>query len=160
MWAWTIIVTCIAYLPAVLLGPGDEWTFALILSFTGLSIANGGILGSSMSADVIDIDTLRSGQQRGALFMALWALASKFAAALGALVGLNLLDIMGFVPGEHAAGKNSLLFLYIVLPIICWLIAAAIIWNYPITEARHRRIRARVERRLSQNAQLPQGTGA
>jgi glycoside/pentoside/hexuronide:cation symporter, GPH family len=149
MWAWTIIFTCVAYLPATLLGPGDELWFALILSFTGLSIANGGILGSSMSADVIDIDTLRSGQQRGALFMALWALASKFAAALGALVGLNLLDIMGFVPGEHAQGKGSLLFMYIVLPIICWLIAAAIIWNYPITEVRHRRIRARVERRLN-----------
>ena len=153
MWAWTIIFTCVAYLPATLLGPGDELWFALILSFTGLSIANGGILGSSMSADVIDIDTLRSGQQRGALFMALWALASKFAAALGALVALNLLDIMGFVPAEHdAAGKPALLFLYIVLPIICWLIAAAIIWNYPITEVRHKRIRARVERRIAASA--------
>jgi Na+/melibiose symporter-like transporter len=150
MWACTIIVTCIVYLPAVALGPGDEWWFALILSFTGLSIANGGILGSSMSADVIDIDTLRSGQQRGALFMALWALASKFAAALGALLGLNLLDIMGFVPAEHgASGTRSLLFLYVVLPIICWLIAAAIIWNYPITEVRHKRIRERVERKLA-----------
>ena len=156
MWAWTIIVTCVVYLPAVLLGPGDEAWFALILSFTGLSIANGGILGSSMSADVIDIDTLRSGQQRGALFMALWALASKFAAALGALVGLNLLDLLGFVPAEHgAAGTNSLKFLYIVLPIICWLIAAAIIWNYPITEVRHRRIRERVERRLRQSSADP-----
>ena len=152
MWAWTIVFTCVAYLPATLLGPGDQWLFALILSFTGLSIANGGILGSSMSADVIDIDTLRSGQQRGALFMALWALASKFAAALGALVALNLLDLMGFVPREHgASGKPALLFLYIVLPIICWLIAAAIIWKYPITEERHARIRARVARRLNQN---------
>jgi len=152
MWAWTIVFTCVAYFPATLLGPGDQWWFALILSFTGLSIANGGILGSSMSADVIDIDTLRSGQQRGALFMALWALASKFAAALGALVALNLLDLMGFVPREHGAtGKPTLLFLYIVLPIICWLIAAAIIWKYPITESRHARIRARVERRLNQN---------
>ena len=153
MWAWTIIFTCVAYLPATLLGPGDELWFALILSFTGLSIANGGILGSSMSADVIDIDTLRSGQQRGALFMALWALASKFAAALGALVALNLLDIMGFEPADHdAAGKPALLFLYIVLPIICWLIAAAIIWNYPITEVRHKRIRARVERKIAASA--------
>lgn len=159
MWAWTIIVTSAAYLPAVLLGPGDERWFALILAFTGLSIANGGILGSSMSADVIDIDTLRSGQQRGALFMALWALASKFAAALGALVGLNLLDLLGFVPAEDGAvGTNSLKFLYIVLPIICWLIAAAIIWNYPITEVRHRRIRERVERRLRHSSADPVAT--
>ncbi|HET6470465.1 MAG TPA: MFS transporter, partial [Pseudomonadales bacterium] len=84
--------------------------------------------------------------------MALWALASKFAAAFGALVALNLLDLMGFVPREHgASGKPALLFLYVVLPIICWLIAAAIIWRYPITESRHARIRARVERRLNQN---------
>jgi Na+/melibiose symporter-like transporter len=32
------------------------------------------------------------------------------------------------------------------------LIAAAIIWNYPITEVRHKRIRARVERKLALSA--------
>ena len=152
MWAWTIIGTCIAYLPSMFLGPGDKWWFALILSFTGLAIAAGGILGSSMSADVIDIDTIRSGQQRGALFMALWGMASKMAAALGGLISLNLLEFLGFqVTTTGATGLMTLRTLYIALPIICWLIAARIIWNYPITEARHSRIRARVERRIMQN---------
>lgn len=152
MWAWTIILTCATYFPSVFLGKGDEWWFALILAFTGLSIAAGGILGSSMSADVIDIDTLRSGQQRGALFMALWGMASKIAAALGMLIALNLLEFLGFhVTRDGATGLMSLRLLYIVLPIACWLIAARMIWNYPITAARHARIRRRVERRIAQS---------
>lgn len=149
MWALTIVVTCAAYLPAVFLGPGDEWWFALILSFTGLAIANGGILGSSMSADVIDIDTLRSGQQRGALFMALWAMASKAAAAIGAVIALNLLDFVGFaITDKGVTGQTQLSVLYVLLPIVFWLIAAAIVWRYPITEVRHQRIRERVEQRI------------
>ena len=149
MWALTIVVTCVAYLPAVFLGPGDELWFALILSFTGLAIANGGILGSSMSADVIDIDTLRSGQQRDALFMALWAMASKAAAAIGAVIALNLLDFVGFeITETGVTGQVQLAVLYVLLPILFWLIAAAIVWRYPITEARHQRIRERVERRI------------
>ena len=51
----------------------------------------------------------------------------------------------------NVPGKPALLFLYIVLPIICGLIAAAIIRNHPITETRHARIRARVQRKLNQN---------
>lgn len=38
----------------------------------------------------------RSGEQRDALFMALWALAGKFAAALGAGIALPLLESSGF----------------------------------------------------------------
>ena len=161
MWAWTIIGTCFAYFPSVFLGPGDAWLFAIVLSFTGLAIAAGGILGSAMSADVIDIDTIRSGQQRGAFFMALWGMASKMAAALGGLISLNLLEFLGFsVTPDGATGLLTLRTLYITFPIVCWLIAAWIIWDYPITEARHERIRARVQRRVAQRSAAAQRTNA
>ena len=160
MWAVTIVITCLAYFPSVFLGPGDTLWFAAILSVTGLAIANGGILGSSMSADVIDIDTLRSGQQRGALFMALWAMATKAAAAIGAWIALNMLDLVGFsITEAGVTGQLQLSIVYVVVPIVFWLIAAAIVWNYPVTEARHARIRERMERRM-RAARLADGTPA
>lgn len=147
MWAVSILYTCVTFFPAYFLGKGHTAYFAFLLCFTGLAIANGGILGASMSADVIDIDTLRSGEQRGALFMALWALASKFAAALGAGIALPLLEFSGFrVTPQGVEGLGSLSFLYVAFPILCWLVAAALVWNYPLTALRHAKLRARLER--------------
>ena len=150
MWAVSILYTCVAFFPAWFLGAGDVAIFAFLLCFTGLTIANGGILGASMSADVIDIDTLSSGEQRGALFMALWALAGKFAAALGAGIALPLLEFSGFrITPEGVEGLAALSFLYVAFPILCWLVAAAVIWNYPITAERHAEIRDQMARRAS-----------
>ena len=49
MWAWTIIFTCVAYLPATLLGRRAVVCADPVVH--GTVDANGGILSSSMSAD-------------------------------------------------------------------------------------------------------------
>jgi Na+/melibiose symporter-like transporter len=57
-------------------------------------------------------------------------------------------------------GQVQLAVLYVLLPILFWLIAAAIVWRYPITEARHQRIRERVERRIRAGTAAADGRGA
>ena len=81
--------------------------------------------------------------------MALWAMATKAAAAIGAAIALNMLDLVGFsITEQGVTGQLQLSIVYVVVPIAFWLIAAAIVWNYPVTEARHARIRERVERKM------------
>ena len=55
----------------------------------------------------------------------------------------------------------GLRFLFALLPSLFFLLAAAIIWSYPITEARHRELRAELEaRRLQVNPTAADGAAA
>jgi Na+/melibiose symporter-like transporter len=64
------------------LGPGDFWfmiPFAVLSAFgTGSFVA----LPNSMKADVIDIDTARTGENRAAMFFSAWSLATKLASRM------------------------------------------------------------------------------
>jgi Na+/melibiose symporter-like transporter len=77
-------------------------------------------------------------------------------AAVGGWIALNMLALIGFVPQlgadnslEHMLGLRIL---FTVPPAILFFTAAAIIWNYPITETRHARLRAALERRAERRA--------
>ena len=77
------------------LGPGD---FLLMLPVTAVTGFAGGctwVLPNSMKADVIDLDTLESGQNRAAWFFAVWSLAIKIAASIGPWLALMLLPSPG-----------------------------------------------------------------
>ena len=70
------------------LGPGEFWLmlpFAAVSAFgTGSFVA----LPNSMKADVIDIDTARTGENRAGTFFSAWLLATRFAGSLGGSFGL------------------------------------------------------------------------
>ena len=59
------------------------------------------------------------------------------------------LGLVGFdATAGSANGPDELFglrFLFSTFPSIFFLTGAAIVWNYPITEARHREIRAKLE---------------
>ena len=97
-----------------------------------------------MAADVIDEDHLASGKQRGALFMALWAMTEKLAVALAAVIALALAQGMGFNPATphdpHSLWALKLSFC--ALPNVFFLISIALIWHYPLGPAELSRIRA------------------
>ena len=128
----------------LLLGPGDYLYYAAINFATGLFAPTITILGPSMAADVIDEDHLASGEQRGALFMALWAMTEKLAVALAAVIALALAQGMGFNPATphdpHSLWALKLSFC--ALPNVFFLISIALIWYYPLGPAELSRIRA------------------
>ena len=104
-----------------------------------------------MKADVIDLDTLNSGENRAALFFSSWSFAQKATSTVGGSLALFGLALFGFQPGAGAAnGPDELFgvsFLFAVFPSVFYLIGAAIVWTYPITEERQREIRAAIEAR-------------
>ncbi|MFP6836753.1 MAG: MFS transporter [Pseudomonadales bacterium] len=136
----------------LLLGDGDFWWMLPITLATGF--ASGGFsstLPNSMKADVIDLDTLVSGENRAALFFSAWSFAQKATASIGGVIALYGLSLLGFDP----AGSNGpeelfgLRFLFSTFPSLFFLTGAAIVWTYPITEDRHAEIRAELDARAT-----------
>jgi Na+/melibiose symporter-like transporter len=134
----------------LLLGPGDFWWMLPITLVTGFSAGGFNALPNSMKADVIDLDTLKSGENRAAMFFSSWSFTQKLAGSLGGWIALSALAWVGFnaAPGT-ANGDGELLglrLLFALIPSAFYLSASAVIWNYPITRARQQEMRAELER--------------
>jgi len=137
----------IAVFSTVMLMEPGQWKYYLFIQiFCGLVANLGNVLVPSMAADVIDQDTLESGQQRGALFMALWGTADKLALAVAAGLTLPLLQFMGFdAIGENdRAGLRVIHYSYTLLPIFFLGWSAWLIWHFPITKEHQENLRAKI----------------
>ena len=127
-----------------LLGPGDHWWFLLICVLTGIALGADLTLPASMQADVVDLDTLKSGRQRTGIYFALWGIATKLALALAVGIAFPLLELVGFQAETAAQSAEALLalaLLYSLVPAVFKLGAIALFAGYPITAQRQRRIR-------------------
>ncbi len=137
LWAAVIF----AFVP--LLGPGDHLWFLLVCVLTGVSLGADLVLPPSMQADVIDLDTLKSGRRRAGVYFAAWGVATKLALALAVGIAFPLLELAGFQTGgqgNEPLALFSLAALYSLLPAVFKLGAIALFLGYPITAERQRRI--------------------
>ncbi|MCW0181552.1 MFS transporter [Zavarzinia sp.] len=154
-WAFSMISSAAIFLVTPFLGPGDVWIFFVISIFTGMSLGCDQILASSMQADVVDIDSIRSGQQRAGLYFAIWNMVTKMAGGVAAGVTLPLLGAFGFDASATAQNPNppdailALILLFAAVPPALRFLSVKIIWNYPITRERHAKLRAMMERKLA-----------
>lgn len=147
-WCLAMVLACLGFLPATLLGAGDVWPFAMVCIVTGLALGADMILPSAQQADVIDLDTAASGAQRSGLYLAFWGLATKLALALAVGIAFPLLDWAGFeAQGQGQTGIGMLAFLYAGLPVALKLIAIGLMWNFPVDARMQDRIRADIEAR-------------
>lgn len=120
---------------------------------TGLAYAGPLILGASMAADVIDLDWLKGGVQRGALFIAVWGVGQKLSEAVGVGVALPALKALGFSP-EHAMtadAQSALVLVGVIAPMLLALCSVPLIWLYPIDARAQRRISAIIARRTGRD---------
>ncbi len=140
----------------LLLGEGDFWYMLPITLVTGFAAGGFAALPNSMKADVIDLDTLRTGENRAALFFSTYSFTAKLSGSLGGSIGLFGLAMVGFDASPGAVNTEDQLFglrfLFAMFPSIFYFLACAIIWNYPITEERHAELRAELEARNNQAA--------
>ncbi len=118
----------------------------IIRGFAGGAL---GILVSAMIADVVDLDTLKTGKARNGLYFALVGTLSKFGLAFGALIGTSIPALAGFAmtgPNTDAA-IFSLMATYAWLPMLIMGLATPFFWFYPLTEAVQRDLRAQIDAR-------------
>ncbi|MCY4342897.1 MAG: MFS transporter [Gammaproteobacteria bacterium] len=137
-------------LGTVALGPGDFTIFLVLFVVKGLSFGAFAYLPLAMIADVVDVDRAMHRQERAGLFFAFQAAVDKVGMAVGLFLALQLLNLAGYDPQgveTTAVGWIALRVEYAVLPGLFFALATAIIWNYPLTQARHEVLVARLARR-------------
>ena len=103
-----------------------------------------------MAADIVDLDTLRTGEQRTGLYFSAWGMINKAAVALGVFVATNGVALFGFVPGSadnSDTAKLAVALLYSIIPAALACVALPLLWKYPLTRERQERMRRHIERR-------------
>ncbi len=149
-WSWAMLGACLFFAPAPFLSEGGVPIFALVCIGTGFALGADLMLPPAIQADVIDVDTAASGEQRSGLYFAAWGLATKLALALAVGAAFPLLGYAGFDPGaglRSYGGLAMLGFLYAGLPIVLKLSAIALMWNFPLDEAAQAKLRVRIDGR-------------
>lgn len=149
-WCFGMLAACLAFAPAPLLPEGALIGFGAICALTGLLLGFDLALPPAIQADVIDVDTASSGEQRSGVYFAAWSLVTKLALAAGVGIVFPALALFGFVPGATGVARQGVLALaiaYAWLPILAKLAAIALMWNFPLDEAGQGRLRDEIDSR-------------
>lgn len=133
--------------------PGKPYMFLFALPFHSFGIGGLFTIMMSMTSDVLDIDELNTGKRREGVFGAIywWMVKLGFAFA-GALSGL-ILTAVNYQSGGGAQPEGAvdgLRMFFSGLPILCTLIAIAVMWNYKVDENYAKEVRAKLDQRKSQ----------
>ncbi|MBX3706787.1 MAG: MFS transporter [Pseudomonadales bacterium] len=149
---WTLIVVAGVSFANLFLGYGDYLPFFLLFILKGFCFGGLQFLPVAMLADVVDVDSARSGGQRAGAYFAILGFSEKIAIALGTGFSLNIVGLLGFNPSggvdaSTEAGVMSLRLVYCLGPIFFYGLAMKLIWAYPLTPLRHARLRQSIERR-------------
>ncbi len=156
-WLCSISLMGVMFPQFIWLGPGDLVLVGALMFVLGIGGGNTQVVPSSMKADVIDLDSLESGQDRAGLFFAAWSTATKVVAALGVGISMPVLAVLGFDPTVVNSPEDLRAFqVYFSLsPLAFYLLSGFLIIGYPIDEAGH----ARIRRRLADRAVEPAAQG-
>jgi Na+/melibiose symporter-like transporter len=138
---------------AMQMQPGDGWLFVGLMALCGFTSAAFLTLPLGIMGDIIDYDTLKTGEARGGLFFGVWAFFQQISPAIAIGVTLPLLERLGF----SAKGPNSpealqaLKYIYCLGPLPFMLAGALMFMTFPIDARRHGIIRRRLDRRAARN---------
>jgi len=142
-------------LPLTLLREGDTTLLIANVVIRGSSFASILFLANSIAADVIDVDTLESGEQRSGLFFAVWGMVTKLSLALGVVLGTALPAAFGYDPTGEAISASvvgRLMMIYGAVPALLMGLGSLFLWRFPITRERHAEVRAALDARKAQAA--------
>lgn len=150
VWGGSMLWACFVFIWVPLLGQGDIWPFLAITILSGFGLGADMVLPASMQADVVDADTLQSGEQRTGLYFAMWGVATKLSLAGAVGIAFPLLDYVGFDAQATQNTPESLMMLgllYSGVPVVLKLLSVLLIWRFPIDEESQARIRREIEAR-------------
>jgi Na+/melibiose symporter-like transporter len=134
--------------------------FVVIMCLKGSAIGALAALPAAMAADVVDVDTAQTGEQRAGAYFSIWSMIRKGAYALGITIGTSLAVWFGFDsladPLNTTNTELSLLMLacfYSVVPALFKFVAMPLLWSYPLTEERLEEVQREItEQKLAEAA--------
>lgn len=147
--AIAMTLSALMVLATAFLGAGDYNTFLVFYVLKGASFGAFAYLPLAILADVVDVDTAVTRQKRAGLYFAVFGAIDKIGIAVGLFIALQVLNLTGYDPqvDPNAAGLWMIRLEYAVIPTFFFLLASYLVWNYPLTNERHSRLLAALERR-------------
>ncbi|MEE9380744.1 MAG: MFS transporter, partial [Hyphomonadaceae bacterium] len=143
-WAIGVFIQGICYPPLVFLTPDNPHAYIILLSVVctaGAAYAVIDIVMKSLLSDVIDHDTLQSGENHSASIFAISALMRKLNIAFGGGFAFMMLSWFGYEPSETTHSPTSVLyglkFTYLIFPAFLSTAGALMLWRFPIDRKRH-----------------------
>ncbi len=117
-------------------------TLLVINAIYGAMVAISLMTTSSMLADVVEDDAVKSGRHNAGIYFAANSFAVQCAAGLGILAAGIVLETSRFPVGLKPeavtrAMTDSLIAHYVPMVMALWGIGCLVLWFYPITEAKH-----------------------
>jgi len=125
--------------------------FYVLFTLKGFCFGAFAYLPRAMLADVVDLDTVRSGAARPASYYAILGFVTKCAASFGGL-SLPLLALFGYSAAADAVNSSGALLwlgaLYGVVPTVVFVFAFYLCITWPLDAELHRKVERIVARRL------------
>jgi Na+/melibiose symporter-like transporter len=136
------------------LGAGDFNIFIVFYVLKGMSFGAFAYLPLAMIADIVDVDTAVTRQKRAGMFFAVFGAVDKIGIAIGLFIALQFLSLSGYDPqvAPNEAGLLMIRLEYAVIPTFFFLLASYLVWNYPLTSERHRRLLEALARREARSS--------
>lgn len=148
IWCVAMIFAVCAFAMVPFIPAGGYLMFGIVCVITGMALGADLALPPAIQADVLDYDRWKFGRARAGVQFALWGMATKLALAVSVGIALPSLQGLGFDPDAPTQeGIWALLLLYGVVPIGIKVLAIMMVWNFPITSAKHAIIRKRLQQR-------------
>ena len=145
VWCAALVLAAAVLAWLLLLGPGHVAPLLVIAGLLGLTGGVDWALSAAIQADMTDAEAARTGSPRCGLHFAAWLVAGKIGLAVGG--GAAALTLALADPAASAATDRigATLLVAALGPAAAKLLAAALMWDFPLDEARHQELRARIE---------------
>ncbi len=134
-------------------GPNQLFFFVCAIAINGAMNSGPAFLMQSIMADVVDSDTVKSGKQQTGAFFAMLETTTKLAPTLVVVAIFPMLQAWGFDPtGKHNTpdSLNTLRLAFALAPTVPVLVAALLLWNFPLGSKRHGELRSEIDAALAE----------
>jgi GPH family glycoside/pentoside/hexuronide:cation symporter len=142
------VIMAVGLMVLFLMGHTMGVTFNLIMmAFMGIGMGFLYAMPYAIVADSIEYDYLRTGEHREGAFFGIWTWGLKIGQALAAFIMGVTLEAMGYVANAMPQTASSQLGIRLFLgPIAAafFILAAVVLYFYPITEKRYKEILAQI----------------
>ena len=143
----------------ILLKPGPQSfvPFTVLYCLVIMIVIGNDIIPPAILGDVIDYDTLQSGQNRAGQYSSVLTLILKANFAVGTGIGFFLVGKTGYnaTATVHSSGEVAGLMAVLVwIPMVLSAITCFFVWRYPLDERRQSIIKRRIESLAARKARL------
>jgi Na+/melibiose symporter-like transporter len=161
-WAWAWVIHAVLMPLGFLFQPGEFELGLFLLYASVLTVLQAPqmVFPMAIVADIVDYDTLKSGQNRAGSYFSIRTLCNMGVSALGSALGFYVLALVGYDPKTSANAPGAVLGMQLdllVLPGVFFLLAALLLFRFPIDARRHAIIRRRIDSRAARVARDLQG---